>query len=81
VGCRRKAPPEQLFRVVASPAGELEPGQGRPGRGAWLCPGSLGCLEAAARRRALPRALRRPLAAGAEARLAARVGWGAGREG
>ena len=46
------------MRVVALPGGGLAEGRTRPGRGAWLCAGSLSCLDAAARRRAFSRALR-----------------------
>ena len=52
------APPAELMRVVALPDGGLAEGRSRPGRGAWLCAGSVGCVEAAARRRAFERALR-----------------------
>jgi len=45
-------------RVVAGPDGGLAVGRDLPGRGAWLCAGSLSCLEVAARRRAFDRALR-----------------------
>lgn len=45
-----------MVRVVAH-AGRVVVGRALPGRGAWLHPG---CLEAALRRRALPRALRAP---------------------
>ena len=37
--------------------GQLAVGRTLPGRGAWLCP-TVGCVELAVRRRALPRALR-----------------------
>ena len=56
VGCRRVAPRRELVRFVAGPDGPVE-GAGRPGRGAWLCPDP-DCLERAARRGALARALR-----------------------
>ncbi len=36
-------------------------GGGNPGRGAWLCQDSPGCLEEAVRRRAFERALRGPV--------------------
>ncbi|QIK73977.1 YlxR family protein [Propioniciclava coleopterorum] len=45
-----------MVRVVAQ-AGRVVVGRTLPGRGAWLHPG---CLEAALKRRALPRALRAP---------------------
>jgi predicted RNA-binding protein YlxR (DUF448 family) len=58
VGCRRRATPEELVRVVAEPGGGLAVGRNLPGRGAWLCPDSPSCLEAARRRRAFSGALR-----------------------
>ncbi len=62
VGCRRAAAVDALVRVAARPDGSLGTGRGLPGRGAWLCAGSLACLEAAARRGALSRALRHQIA-------------------
>ena len=56
VGCGRKAPQRQLLRFVAE-AGELKPGVGRPGRGAYTCR-RLACFERAASRRAFNRTLR-----------------------
>jgi predicted RNA-binding protein YlxR (DUF448 family) len=47
--------------VVRTPEGTLRVGRTLPGRGAWLCAGSLECLRAAARRKALARALRAQL--------------------
>ena len=72
IGCRRVKAPEELVRVVASPGFVPERGTGSvpergtglavgrdlPGRGAWLCAGSVACLELAARRGAFARALR-----------------------
>jgi len=43
---------------VARPDGTLAVGRSLPGRGAWLCAGSVACLELAARRKAFARALR-----------------------
>ncbi|MCZ7536672.1 MAG: YlxR family protein [Acidimicrobiia bacterium] len=60
VGCRRTAPSGELLRIVSAPDGTVGAGIGRPGRGAWVC--SVGCFEAAVRRGALSRALRRGLA-------------------
>lgn len=60
VGCRRKADPAELVRIARTPAGGLEIGAGA-GRGAWLCAGSVECFDEAVRRRALGRALRRPV--------------------
>ncbi|MGZ8766405.1 MAG: YlxR family protein [Acidimicrobiia bacterium] len=59
MGCRRAAAPPELVRLAAAPDGSVRPGPG-PGRGAWLCAGSPGCWEAAVRRGAVWRALRRP---------------------
>src|SRR5207248_8656568 len=58
IGCRRTAPPGELERVVRRPDGTLTIGRGLPGRGAWLCAGSLSCVDLAARKRAFSRALR-----------------------
>ena len=59
VGCRKRAPVTELLRVVAA-GGTLVPDPRRrlPGRGASLHP-TAECLQAAVRRRAFPRALRR----------------------
>ena len=58
IGCRRKAGPSALVRVVRRPDGALAVGRVEPGRGAWLCAGSASCFDAAVRRRAFCRALR-----------------------
>ncbi|MHB8296354.1 MAG: YlxR family protein [Acidimicrobiales bacterium] len=72
VGCRRKADWSLLARVTAGPDGKLVIGRHVQGRGAWLCVGSPACVERAAKRRSLDRALkvRVPLA---EARRAGAV--------
>jgi predicted RNA-binding protein YlxR (DUF448 family) len=57
VGCRRTAAPVELIRLSVGTDGNLLVGPG-PGRGAWLCRDSPGCLEQAQRRQALSRALR-----------------------
>jgi uncharacterized protein len=61
VACRRRASPDDLERLslVATAAGDrLHLGPG-PGRGAWVC--QVGdCLDVAASRGSLARALRRP---------------------
>ena len=64
MGCRRVADPGALVRLFVDRDGRLQIGAG-PGRGAWLCrpPAALDCLDAAQRRHALDRALRRSLAA------------------
>ncbi|HEY9242870.1 MAG TPA: YlxR family protein [Streptosporangiaceae bacterium] len=60
VGCKARAAKSDLLRLVAA-GGDIVPDpQARlPGRGAYLHP-SQECFELAQRRRALPRALRRP---------------------
>jgi uncharacterized protein len=60
VGCRTRAPADDLLRVVAV-EGALVPDPRRrlPGRGAWLHPVPE-CLTRAERRSAFPRALRVP---------------------
>jgi uncharacterized protein len=63
IGCRRKAGPAALVRVALRPGGRLAVGRGEPGRGAWLCAGSENCFDAAVKRRAFGRALRREVPA------------------
>jgi predicted RNA-binding protein YlxR (DUF448 family) len=58
IGCRRKAGPAGLVRVARRPEGSLTVGRAAPGRGAWLCAGSMACFDAAVKRRAFGRALR-----------------------
>ncbi|MGB7053442.1 MAG: YlxR family protein [Acidimicrobiales bacterium] len=62
MGCRRVRPAEELVRVTQDRSGALVLGRAKPGRGAWLCRDSPGCVEAAIRRRAFERALRHPVA-------------------
>jgi predicted RNA-binding protein YlxR (DUF448 family) len=57
IGCGRKAPQGQLLRFAAAD-GQLVPGNGRPGRGAYTCP-RLSCFERAVARRAFNRTLRK----------------------
>ena len=52
------APADELLRVVAGPDGTLAVGRSLPGRGAWLCAGSVACIDLAGRRKAFARALR-----------------------
>ncbi|WUI11572.1 YlxR family protein [Kineococcus sp. NBC_00420] len=63
MGCRQRDSRSTLLRVVVAPdeVGNLLVDVRRrlPGRGAWLHLSSA-CLEQAEKRRALPRALRRP---------------------
>jgi len=48
-------------RIARTEEGGLAVSRTLGGRGAWLCAGSLDCLEQAARRNALSRALRTPV--------------------
>lgn len=57
VGCGRKAPQGQLLRFAAVD-GQLVPGAGMPGRGAYTCH-RLACFERAVSRRAFNRTLRK----------------------
>ncbi|MFZ4585960.1 MAG: YlxR family protein [Acidimicrobiia bacterium] len=61
MGCRRRLPQSAARRVAAAQDGSVGFGPGAPGRGAWLCDGSAACFEAATKRGALARALRRTL--------------------
>jgi predicted RNA-binding protein YlxR (DUF448 family) len=47
-----------LYRVVRQEDGSLAEGRTLPGRGAWLCRDSPGCIDQAKRRNAFGRALR-----------------------
>jgi hypothetical protein len=62
VGCRRRAAPSALVRVVSGPEGSLVIGRTLPGRGAWICAAAPGCVEKAAKRNAFAKALRVPVA-------------------
>ena len=75
VGCRRRADAAELTRVVRTPEASLATGRTLPGRGAWVCTGSLACLELARSRRAFDRALRASVAPDAVERLAHHLGW------
>ena len=57
IGCGRKAPQGELLRFAAA-AGQLLPGTGIPGRGAYTCR-RLACFERAVSRRAFNRTLRK----------------------
>ena len=57
IGCGRKAPQGQLLRFAVVD-GQLVPGAGMPGRGAYTCR-RLACFERAVSRRAFNRTLRR----------------------
>jgi predicted RNA-binding protein YlxR (DUF448 family) len=60
-------------RVVRTTAGELAVGRDQPGRGAWLCAESTGCVDLAQRRDGFSRALRAPVDRQAVERLRAAV--------
>ncbi|MGD0379359.1 MAG: YlxR family protein [Acidimicrobiales bacterium] len=75
VGCRRTAAPAELVRLSVGTDGTLLVGPG-PGRGAWLCRSSPGCLEQAHRRQALSRALRGEVGPEAVRRLGDLLGSG-----
>jgi len=60
-------------RVVRRPDGSLRVGRSLPGRGAWLCAGSMACFDLAARRRSFDRALRVPISSVAVDDLRARL--------
>jgi predicted RNA-binding protein YlxR (DUF448 family) len=64
IGCGRKAPQGQLLRFAAVD-GQLVPGAGVPGRGAYTCR-RLECFERAVSRRAFNRTLRRTVRIGQE---------------
>ena len=57
IGCGRKAPQGKLLRFAAVD-GQLVPGVGMPGRGAYTCR-RLACFERAVSRRAFNRTLRK----------------------
>lgn len=59
IACRKKGPPEKLFRMVAGPGGEVyvELDSRLPGRGAYCC-FKAGCLDSALEAGKLGRALR-----------------------
>lgn len=58
-----------MLRVVLSEDGRLIMGRSLPGRGAWLCAGSIRCLDLAQRRQSFSRALRAAVSPGALAAL------------
>jgi predicted RNA-binding protein YlxR (DUF448 family) len=49
-------PADELIRVVRTEAGGLAVDRSGPGRGAWLCAGSLDCLDRTVRRHGFDRA-------------------------
>jgi predicted RNA-binding protein YlxR (DUF448 family) len=66
----RVAGQDELCRVAIGLSGEFEVGRNLPGRGAWICAGSLPCLDRALRKGGLARALRTTFDEGAGERLA-----------
>ena len=74
VGCRSARPADQLVRVVRRPDGSLAVDRHGPGRGAWLCRGSLGCLDDAVRRHGFDRAFAASVDAGRAAAVACAPG-------
>ena len=69
IGCRTRRPQPELTRIARTGDGSLALGRTLPGRGAWLCQGSLECFDAAVRRRALTKALAVDVAPGDLERL------------
>jgi predicted RNA-binding protein YlxR (DUF448 family) len=67
------AGPEELVRVIRRDDGTLDVGRHLPGRGAWLCAGSIDCFDQAVRRNAFTRALRAPVEPASVASLRARL--------
>ncbi len=61
IGCRRATTTVGLVRVVRRVDGTLAVGRTLAGRGAWLCAGSVACVEQARSRGAFGRALRGPV--------------------
>ena len=64
--------------MARRPDGSLTLERGAPGRGAWLCRGSLECLEQAVRRHSFDRAFAAPVRADEAGRLRAQLvgAWG-----
>jgi predicted RNA-binding protein YlxR (DUF448 family) len=60
--------------VVRRPDGSLAIDRHGPGRGAWLCDGSMPCLDVAVGRRRFDRAFRMEVEQGAAQRLRAELG-------
>jgi predicted RNA-binding protein YlxR (DUF448 family) len=71
VGCREKRPKRELIRVVRDAGGNVRiDATGKAsGRGAYLCPGSAGCLQRAVKSKMLERNLGVPVDAGLYAQL------------
>lgn len=63
IGCGKRYPKEELIRLTRTSGGDITwraDGKGE-GRGAYLCPAQV-CLDRAAKRKSLSRALRSPIA-------------------
>jgi len=62
VACRRVRPKHELYRLAVDAGGQVvpDPAAIRSGRGAYVC--GPACHAEAVRRRAYPRAFRRPVA-------------------
>lgn len=59
IACRKKESWTDLLRIVlVNDQVEPDPHHNKPGRGAWLHPQSLDCLEKAVQRRAFSRAFK-----------------------
>jgi predicted RNA-binding protein YlxR (DUF448 family) len=58
VGCRQQRPANELQRCALGADGHAVCDRVAPGRGAWLCAGSMDCFDLAARRRGFERAWR-----------------------
>ncbi|MGK2958069.1 MAG: YlxR family protein [Acidimicrobiales bacterium] len=58
IGCRQIRQESELFRIVRGSDESLEIGRTLPGRGAWLCAGSVSCIDLASKRKAFTRAFR-----------------------
>jgi predicted RNA-binding protein YlxR (DUF448 family) len=63
-----------MVRVVRRADGTLAVDRRGPGRGAWLCSGSLGCLDVAVRRHGFDRAFRAPIGRNAAQHLRDELG-------
>lgn len=64
IGCQTMKAKRDLIRIVATPDGaiRIDPTGKAAGRGAYLCP-TVACFEQALKRKALERALKRPVPA------------------
>ncbi|MGH9111387.1 MAG: YlxR family protein [Acidimicrobiales bacterium] len=59
MGCRKRAPQDELVRFVRGAEASIIQGRTLPGRGAWLCKDTLDeCRQLAKRRGAFARAFR-----------------------